>query len=584
MITLGIFWHYLIESSLILIALVLVYMLCLRTLRRHNLKRIILLGMVVVSLTLPLISLPEADPIIKIEQIPQSEIGYSTIAYSSAPEAEIFTLSNFFTLLLYIYIALSVAIFMRTLYTYLKLYRFIGATCGDFSSAEISLIKALEQRMGISGAVRYRKHHSHSITPFSFLRTVVISQSDILENSTQEILTHELQHVRRGHSFDILFINVLQVIFWFNPALWLLKRELREVHEFDADRAAVENTSDLQAYQLLLIEKTLGTSVTSALSNNFNTNQFKTRLMMMKQTKTTRTALCKAMLAIPLALCAPAVVMATPVENFLDEVERTTYSMPTLGTPEDNVVYIVDGEVTANFDMNPENIAKIDVLKWGSEEINKVIKSYNIPDGSSVILITTKDDANQTALTVDGEMTSNIAYIVDNKVMSESEFKAISPEHIAQINVFKGGEELTRLQKEYNLSKDQAVIMVTLKPLAMIIVGDAEVNDDELAVMSAEVMPKFQDGELSRFRAWCAVNLTYPELAQKEKIQGRVLLSFVIEKDGTVSNVTVVRGVHEVLDAEAVRVIKSSPKWAPGQNNGKAVRFMFNMPIDFVLQ
>ncbi|MFI3298860.1 MAG: M56 family metallopeptidase [Rikenellaceae bacterium] len=578
MITLGIFWHYLIESSLILIALVLVYMLCLRTLRRHNLKRMILLGMVVVSLTLPLISLPEADPIIAIEQIPQSEMGYSTIAYSSAPEADIFTLSNFFTLLLYIYIALSLAIFMRTLYTYLKLYRFIGATCGDFSSAEISLIKALEQRMGISGTVRYRKHHSHSITPFSFLRTVVISQSDILENSTQEILTHELQHVRRGHSFDILFINVLQVVFWFNPALWLLKRELREVHEFDADRAAVENTSDLQAYQLLLIEKTLGTTVTSALSNNFNTNQFKTRLMMMKQTKTTRRALCKAMLALPLALCAPAVVMAAPVENFLDEVERTTYSMPTLGTPEDNVVYIVDGEVVENYDNNPENIAEINVLKWGNEEINKVIRSYNVPDGSSIIIVSSKEKANKIAIP------SNTAYLIDGKLVSEAEFGKISPDNINKIEVLKSGEQLAELQKKYNLNEDQAVIMVTLKSLPIIVVGDAEVNDDELAVMSAEVMPKFQDGELSRFRAWCAQRLSYPELAQKEKIQGCVLLSFVIEKDGTVSNVTVVRGVHEVLDAEAVRVIKSSPKWIPAQNNGKAVLFMYNMPIDFVLQ
>ncbi len=112
---------------------------------------------------------------------------------------------------------------------------------------------------------------------------------------------------------------------------------------------------------------------------------------------------------------------------------------------------------------------------------------------------------------------------------------------------------------------------------------DEEVDED-IPVMTAEEMPTFQGKDINAFRAWCQGNAVYPAMAQENGVQGRVVVSFVVERDGSVSNVKVLRGQDRDLDAAAIKVVSQSPKWAPGKNRGKPVRFTYNMPIDFVLQ
>ena len=99
----------------------------------------------------------------------------------------------------------------------------------------------------------------------------------------------------------------------------------------------------------------------------------------------------------------------------------------------------------------------------------------------------------------------------------------------------------------------------------------------------AEILPEFPGG-ISALMKYLSNNICYPEMALANDIQGRVVVKFVVEKDGSISGVTVVRGVHEELDREAVRVVKSMPKWQPGKNNGQAVRCSFNLPVAFKIQ
>ncbi|NOY36140.1 MAG: energy transducer TonB [Chlorobi bacterium] len=99
-----------------------------------------------------------------------------------------------------------------------------------------------------------------------------------------------------------------------------------------------------------------------------------------------------------------------------------------------------------------------------------------------------------------------------------------------------------------------------------------------------EDMPTFQGGDVNKFRAWVANHLQYPEIAAENGISGRVFVRFVVEPDGRVDKVEVIRGVDPALDAEAVRVVKSSPKWSPGKQRGKPVRVAYTFPIVFVLQ
>jgi protein TonB len=109
--------------------------------------------------------------------------------------------------------------------------------------------------------------------------------------------------------------------------------------------------------------------------------------------------------------------------------------------------------------------------------------------------------------------------------------------------------------------------------------GDSYGNEEPLFIV--ETMPTFRGGDLNVFRNWVNKRTRYPEEAITNKIRGTVFLTFIVEKDGTVSNVTVIKGVHPLLDDEAVKAIASSPKWSPGLQRGQPVRVRFQIPLTF---
>ena len=113
------------------------------------------------------------------------------------------------------------------------------------------------------------------------------------------------------------------------------------------------------------------------------------------------------------------------------------------------------------------------------------------------------------------------------------------------------------------------------------IVAQTEVEDDAIFVV-AENAPEFPGGEDSLY-AYIARNIVYPEAAKKEKIEGRVFVTFVIEKDGRVSNAKILRDIGGGCGEEAIRVVKNMQKWKPGTQRGNPVRFQFNLPVSFML-
>ncbi len=109
---------------------------------------------------------------------------------------------------------------------------------------------------------------------------------------------------------------------------------------------------------------------------------------------------------------------------------------------------------------------------------------------------------------------------------------------------------------------------------------EKEVVDDE-PLLHAEQMPTFQGGDLNNFRVWVMMNVRYPQIAQKKRISGKVLLNFVIERDGSLTNIKVLNTPHKSLSEETIRVLRQSPKWTPGRQGGKTVRVSYNLPVDF---
>lgn len=113
--------------------------------------------------------------------------------------------------------------------------------------------------------------------------------------------------------------------------------------------------------------------------------------------------------------------------------------------------------------------------------------------------------------------------------------------------------------------------------------GESELQEDE-PVIIAETMPTFNGGDQNKFAQWCGKNVRYPQAAIDNGSQGKVTVQFVVERDGSISRITILRGVDKLIDDEAIRVVKSAPKWSPGMNRGKPVRVYIQVPINFVLE
>ena len=117
-----------------------------------------------------------------------------------------------------------------------------------------------------------------------------------------------------------------------------------------------------------------------------------------------------------------------------------------------------------------------------------------------------------------------------------------------------------------------------------IFVDDEEIEEEDVPFVIVSDMPKFQGGDLTAFWAWCQKNTKYPEIAAENGVSGTVNVSFVVNKQGNVVDIKILRGVDPALDKEAIRVIQNSPKWEPGNQRGKPVSVIMNLPIKFILQ
>jgi len=138
------------------------------------------------------------------------------------------------------------------------------------------------------------------VSPFSWGRYIILSEEDY-EKHPDEILTHEMMHLKSHHSIDLLFMECILWLHWFNPAIWLLKRELKDIHEYQADKGVLTQGVDATKYQLLLVKKAVGSSLYT-LANSFNRSKIKKRITMMLKGKSNNWARLKLLLLVPVGL------------------------------------------------------------------------------------------------------------------------------------------------------------------------------------------------------------------------------------------------------------------------------------------
>lgn len=313
------------------------------------------------------------------------------------------------------------------------------------------------------------------VTPFSWGRYVVLAETEPAEE-VATILLHERAHVRLHHTWDLLFADLAGCLQWFNPAVWLLRRELCAIHEYEADRAVLEAGTDARAYQLLLVRRAVGTQAFVA-ANNFNHSKLQNRIAMMLKKRSSRWAAARALLILPLtavALGAFARTLQVPVVKAPDaaqlpapvsgtdsarEASRESSSIMIVSAPEEGgkalsapdakpaPLYIVDGEVAdparvQNFPT--ERIAAVTVLKDSS-----FTARYGDAARNGVVVISTRGVvSDSTALReVQRRAEEATAYF------RSPEWKAVQ-QKLDGANGYFRSEEWAEVQRKMNESPD----------------------------------------------------------------------------------------------------------------------------------
>ncbi len=406
---------YFLNISLYLLLFYSCYWLFLRRNTFFSLNRAYLLGTLVLSLTLPLIELPSEW--LTTSPAPINTIALPMFVVEAAPvDTSGSTAAQAFWLIYALGVVVMLVRLGLNLWTVIKLIR--------------------------RGTPEQRPSYTLVYLPddcspsFSFGRYLVLNATDALANP-EVLLRHEEAHIRQRHTADILAVEVMRVVFWFNPVVWLYKRALQEIHEFLADRAAVSEQIIQADYSRQLVAYALNVPVTALTTPFVCVSTLKQRIVMLQKPASNRWALLSYALILPLAAL---LTMCTQSEDEVTNTERP---------------------VALN-----------------------------------------------------------------------------QPAHQANID----GEILTVVQNQ----------------------------------------PEFPGG-IKKLGDYLAQNIRYPAAAQKANVQGRVFVSFIVTKAGDIADVKTLKGIGFGADEEAVRVMKSMPRWQPGTQNGEAINVRYNLPINFQL-
>ena len=408
------------------------------------------------------------------------------------------------------------------------------------------------------------------VSPFSFCRYIVLSRSDY-EAHEASVLAHERGHIRQRHSLDVLLVDTLTALQWFNPAMWMLRQDLRAIHEYEADAAVLSQGINMRQYQYLLIQKAVATCGYS-VANGITHSTLKNRIhMMLTNKKTNRASWLKLLAMLPIVGAALA-LNAETVNHYVYE--------DTQEQPQKKVVK--KGRKASQVKVNAKTI--------------EVKTDKDVVTGENVTVELNADKQKSTGkklVFLDEVLEGPEPLIViDGKVATVEQLKALDQEEIDNITVLKKAKEpLEVYAKHFNADTSNGILFINTKEYVkngkkevvdVAVKKSEEEAEPEGAFDVVEQMPEFPGGAAGMMK-FIAENVKYPEEAYSKGIEGRVLVQFIIEKDGSVTNVKVIKKVNDAIDAEAVRVVKAMPKWKPGKQNGREVRVKYTIPVSFRL-
>jgi TonB family protein len=315
-------------------------------------------------------------------------------------------------------------------------------------------------------------------SPFSFLGRIFIPRHYADHPQLSNILIHENAHINQKHLLDLVILELLSSVFWFNPFFFLVKRAMREVHEYLADREVIRQGIETLTYQQLLFNEVSG-NPQYIIANNFNLLTKKRIVMLIKKS----------------------------------------------------------GQLAA--------------VRIGA------LLPFIIAAGLAVAMIQVQS------------------------LSAQNEAPPIPPQSATVIPAPPALPEVAAVPEPPAPPVVVEPVAITQEPQKPEKKSAKNENENEVFTV-VEDPPQFPGGQ-DALTKYMISSIKYPDEARKAGIQGTVYVTYVVEPDGSITNVKVLRGIDKSCDVEAARVIREMPKWKPGKQRGKAVRVQFNMPIKFTL-
>ena len=390
----------------------------------------------------------------------------------------------------------------------------------------VSVIRKLRKTGYVkNGPVKLVRTPEYSAS-FSFFSFVFVnpSTSDI---EMKEIVNHESGHIQKRHWFDLLLVELLCMLQWFNPFAWIYAHLVRQNHEYMADEMALKRTSNPAIYQATLLNQMLGVPVIS-LANSFNYSLNKKRFKMMKKKIDSPFRKLKMLMVLPL------------IAMVFYAFAKPEYIRPASASQTENVSAVNEGK-----------------------EVNgKVTTSDGKPLQATVVIKGT-----------------TIGTVTD----ADGNFKLSGVTADAKLVISYVGLNTVELKPDFSKSMSVKMDIATIGIEKVVVVGFNNPPPSSSGKRVVEQMPQFPGGQQA-LAGFIRDNLKYPVQAQEEKTQGTVVVNFLVSSTGKIENVKVAKSVHPALDAEAVRVVSKMPDWFPGKQNGDPVDVYYSVPFEFRLQ
>lgn len=537
---------FLIKSSISLLALLVFYHLILEKEKMHHFNRFYLLFGILFSFVIPFITIEVID------ESTEALVQTNTVMTGEATMVIMPETVNYTAIIIWsIYSLVTLLLMFRFMRNILKINSKIKSNTNIYyKNAKLVLLE-------------------EKTLPHTFLNYIFINETDYCNRKIEaELYTHELIHVNQKHTLDILFIEILKTLFWFNPIFIFYKKAVQLNHEFLADEQVVISHKDVPFYQNLLLTKA-NENPTFYLASNLNYSVTKKRLIMMTKTISKTKILLYKISLLPLFsaliffMCTKSVAQVK-TSNPTEDADQPTKTKTT--------------KVQKNDILNLADVSEKPTFPGGIEKFYQFVganfKTPSEPNLKGKIYITfiIEKDGSLSEFKIlrdigygTGAEAIRVLKLSPKWIPGKIDGNPVKVMYSLPITIQSNNSKNV---KEENPNTPPKIISQSVETKT--------IEDNEiLSFAEISEKPTFPGG-IEKFYQFVGSNFNTPS---QPNLKGKVYITFIIEKDGSLSDFKILRDIGYGTGDEAIRVLKLSPKWIPGKIDGNPVKVMYSLPI-----